>query len=111
MISDTERRCNRLLRRDSVALLRELRKGVGVMTEQKPKARKRAIYLVTDYGGEREDAWERLVIAFADEAAAEECAAKRNERQYDEYGPIWDYYGSYVKGITLVDFGDRQEEK
>lgn len=75
---------------------------------QKPKARKRAIYLVTDFGGEWEDAWELPVIAFTDEAAAEECAAKRNERQYDEYGPIWDYYGSYVKEIPLVDFGNRE---
>ena len=65
---------------------------------KKPKARKRAIYLVTDYGGEWEDAWEHPAIAFTDEAAAEECAAKRNERQYDEYGPIWDYYGSLREG-------------
>lgn len=80
-------------------------------TAQKPSMRKRTIYLVTDYGGEWEDAWEHPAIAFTDEAAAEECAAKRNERQYDEYGPIWDYHGSYVKEIPLVDFGDRQEEK
>lgn len=71
-------------------------------------ARKRTIYLVTDYGGEWEDAWEHPAIAFTDEAAAEEYAAKRNERQYDEYGPIWDYYGSYVKEIQLVDFGNRE---
>lgn len=36
--------------------------------------------------------------------------AKRETRQYDEYGPIWDYEGSEVKEIPLVDFGDRQEE-
>ncbi len=80
-------------------------------TAQKPKTRKRAIYLVTDFGGDWEDAWERPVIAFTDKAAAEECAAKRETRQYDEYGPIWDYEGSEVKEIPLVDFGDRQEEK
>lgn len=81
-----------------------------MMTAQKPKTRKRAIYLVTDFGGDWEDAWERPVIAFTDEARAEECAAKRETRQYDEYGPIWDYEGSEVKEIPLVDFGDRQEE-
>lgn len=81
------------------------------MCAQKPKARKRAIYLVTDFGGDWEDAWERPVIAFTDKARAEECAAKRETRQYDEYGPIWDYEGSEVKEIPLVDFGDRQEEK
>lgn len=48
-----------------------------MMTAQKPKTRKRAIYLVTDFGGDWEDAWERPVIAFTDEARAEECAAKR----------------------------------
>lgn len=80
-------------------------------TAQKPKTRKRAIYLVTDFGGDWEDAWEWPVIAFTDKAAAEECAAKRETRQYDEYGPIWDYEGSEVKEIPLVDFGDRQEEK
>lgn len=80
------------------------------MCAQKPKARKRAIYLVTDFGGDWEDAWERPVIAFTDKARAEECAAKRETRQYDEYGPIWDYEGSEVKEIPLVDFGDRQEE-
>ena len=77
---------------------------------QKPRTRKRAIYLVTDFGGDQEDAWERSVIAFTDKARAEECAAKRETRQYDEYGPIWDYEGSEVKEIPLVDFGDRQEE-
>lgn len=77
----------------------------------KPKARKRAIWLVTDFGGDLGDAWERPVIAFTDKAAAEECAAKRETRQYDEYGSIWDYEGSEVKEIPLVDFGDEEEEK
>lgn len=81
------------------------------MSAQKPKARKRAIYLVTDFGGDWEDAWEWPVIAFTYKARAEECAAKRETRQYDEYGPILDYKGSEVKEIPLVDFGDRQEEK
>lgn len=71
-------------------------------------ARKRTIYLVTDYGGEWEDAWERPEIAFTDKARAEECAAKREERQYDEYGPIWDYRGSRVEEIPLVDFENRE---
>lgn len=78
------------------------------MSAKKPKARKRAIYLVTDFGGDWEDAWERPVIAFTDKARAEECAAKRETRQYDEYGPIWDYEGSEVKEIPLVDFGDNR---
>lgn len=81
------------------------------MSAQKPKARKRAIYLMTDFGGDWEDAWERPVIAFTDKARAEECAAKRETRQYDEYGPVWDYEGSEVKEIPLVDFGDEEEEK
>lgn len=85
--------------------------GHQEMSAQKPKARKRAIYLVTDFGGDWEDAWERPVIAFTDKARAEECAAKRETRQYDEYGPVWDYEGSEVKEIPLVDFGDEEEEK
>ena len=72
-------------------------------------AKKRAIWLVTDYGGEWEDAWEHPAIAFTDKAAAEECAAKREIRQYDEYGPMWDYRGSGVSEIPLVDFGDKEE--
>lgn len=39
------------------------------MSVQKPKARKRAIYLVTDYGDEWKDAWEHPAIAFTDEDA------------------------------------------
>lgn len=71
---------------------------------KKPKARKRAIYLVTDFGGEWEDAWEWPVIAFTDKAAAEECARVRSERanRTDAY---WDYCGTLVKEIPLVDFG------
>lgn len=42
---------------------------------------------------------------------AEECAAKREIRQYDEYGPMWDYRGSGVSEIPLVDFGDKKEEQ
>ena len=74
-------------------------------------ASKRTIWLVTDFGGEWEDAWEYPVIAFTDKAVAEECAAKRETRQYDEYGPIWDYRGSGVKEIPLVDFGSKEEER
>lgn len=74
-------------------------------TEPDAKARKRTIWLVTDFGGEWEDAWEYPVIAFTDKAAAEECARVRNERanRTDAY---WDYHGSLVKEIPLVDFGD-----
>lgn len=74
------------------------------MSEKKPKARKRAIYLVTDFGGEWEDAWEWPVIAFTDKAAAEECAIVRSERanRTDAY---WHYRGTLVKEIPLVDFG------
>ena len=75
------------------------------MSEKKPRARKRAIYLVTDFGGEREDAWEWPVIAFTDKVAAEECARVHGERanRADAY---WDYHGTLVKEIPLVDFGD-----
>ena len=92
---------------DSVARLVEKVEGI----EKKPKARKRTIWLVTDFGGEWEDSWEHSAIAFTDKAAAEECAAKREKRQYDEYGPMWDYRGSSVSEIPLVDFGDKEEEK
>ena len=80
------------------------------MTEHKSSTRQRAIYLVTDFGGDWEDAWERPVIAFTDKARAEECARVRRERA-DYYDPMWDYYGTFVKEIPLVDFGDEEEDK
>ena len=49
---------------------------------------KRTIYLVTDYGGDWEDAWEHPYMAFDNEQTAKECAekcTKRDELNGDEY--------------------------
>lgn len=43
--------------------------------------RKVKLYLVADYGGEWEDAWEEHVVAFSNRADAEACAVKRTDRQ------------------------------
>lgn len=40
---------------------------------------KRTFYLVTDYGGEYEDAWECPYMAFDNEQDANECAEKRKK--------------------------------
>lgn len=75
-------------------------------------ASKRTIWLVTDYGGEWEDSWERTVIAFTDKAAAEECARVREARQRDEDDfAVTRFVGCNVSEIPLVDFGDKEEEK
>ena len=86
---------------DSAERLVEDVKGI----EKKPKARKRAIWLVTDYGGDQEDSWGRAIIAFTDKDRAEECARVRESRA-DYYDPVWGYECSEVKEIPLVDFGD-----
>lgn len=67
---------------------------------------KRTIYLVTDYGGEYEDAYEYPYMAFDNEQAANECAEKRTKllksdessRPYYHY----DYDSSEVSAITLL---------
>lgn len=41
---------------------------------------KRTVYLVTDYGGEWDDAWEFPYMAFENEHDAEACAEKRSKR-------------------------------
>ena len=43
--------------------------------------RKVKLYLVADYGGEWEDAWEEHIVAFGNRADAETCAVKRTARQ------------------------------
>ncbi len=68
---------------------------------------KRTVYLVTDYGGEWEDAWEFPYMAFENEHDAEVCAEKRSKRnQYDgkDYPEtIWDEYCfSKVVAITVL---------
>lgn len=68
---------------------------------------KRTIYLVTDYGGAYEDAWEFPYMAFDNEQAAKECAEKRAKRnQYDgkDYPScMWDeYVSSNVSAITVL---------
>lgn len=68
---------------------------------------KRTIYLVTDYGGEYEDAWEYPYMAFDNEQAAKECAEKRamrNTLDPSEYPEsMWDeYVSSSVSAITVL---------
>lgn len=68
---------------------------------------KRTVYLVTDYGGEWEDAWEFPYMAFENEHDAEVCAekrAKRNQYDGDEYPTcIWDeYVSSRVNAIPVL---------
>lgn len=68
---------------------------------------KRTVYLVTDYGGEWEDAWEFPYMAFDDEHDAKVCAEKRSKRnQYDgeDYpSGMWDeYVSSRVSAITVL---------
>lgn len=65
---------------------------------------KRTIYLVTDYGGEWEDAYEYPYMAFDNEQAANECAKRRTERLKSDASkcPYWDYDSSDVSTITLL---------
>lgn len=49
---------------------------------------KRTIYLVTDYGGEYEDAYEYPYMAFDSEQAANECAEKRSNRLKSDISAI-----------------------
>lgn len=64
--------------------------------------RKRRVWLVTDYGGEYEDAWEHAVRAFTSKEMAENCADKRFERA-DVEDWYWDYLGSSVEEIELIE--------
>ena len=66
--------------------------------------RKVTLYLVVDYGGEWEDAWESPVIAFDNRADAESCAKKREHRQalWDSGLCYRDYLGSFGIGINAV---------
>ncbi|WP_294378430.1 hypothetical protein [uncultured Slackia sp.] len=85
--------------------------GGRFKTEPDAKARKRTIWLVTDFGGEWEDAWEYPVIAFTDKAAAEECARVREPRQRDEDDfAVTSFIGCSVIEVPLVDFGDKEEK-
>lgn len=68
---------------------------------------KHTVYLVTDYGGEYEDAWESPYMAFDNEQAANECAEKRIKRnQYETLKNtkyIWDgYVSSVVNAIPVL---------
>ena len=79
-------------------------RGVFVAT------RESAIYVVYDYGGEWEDAWESDVIAFREREEAELCAAKRARRRKAlGEDDAWDYCGSSVREVPLVE-GDRREK-
>lgn len=65
---------------------------------------KRLIYLVTDKGGMWEDKWEFVVRAFSDEAAANECAKKRMERQkQSSMGEFDGYCCTTVECVELID--------
>lgn len=67
---------------------------------------KRTIYLVTDYGGKWEDAYEYPYMAFDNEQAANECAEKRTNHLKSDTGnrPYYycDYDSSEVSTITLL---------
>lgn len=64
--------------------------------------RKLKLYLVVDYGGEWEDAWERPIVAFENFEDAAKCAVKRKVRQsiWNEGFGYRDYCGS---GVTEID--------
>lgn len=67
---------------------------------------KRTIYLVTDYGGKWEDAYEYPYMAFDNDQAAHECAEKRTKRLKSDTSsrPYYycDYDSSEVSAITLI---------
>lgn len=67
---------------------------------------KRTIYLVIDYGGEYEDAYEYPYMAFDNEQAANECAEKRTKLLKSDKSsrPYYyhDYDSSEVSVITLL---------
>lgn len=67
---------------------------------------KRTIYLVTDYGGEYEDAYEYPYMAFDSEQAANECAEKRSNRLKSDTSErpyyYYDYDSSDISAITLI---------
>ena len=67
---------------------------------------KRTIYLVTDCGGEWEDAYEYPYMAFDNEQAANECAEKRSKRlkSGESKRPCYyyDYDSSEVITITVL---------
>lgn len=61
-------------------------------------------YVVSDFGGEWEDAWEWPVVAFTDKARALGCAAKRESRHKAKtFEDSWDdYTASRVQSVPLV---------
>ena len=61
----------------------------------------RSIWIVTDYFGEYEDAWDDVVRAFSDKDDAMECLEKRTRRQKKD--TLEDYFFSDVREITLVE--------
>ena len=67
---------------------------------------KRTIYLVTDYGGKWDGAYEHPYMAFDNEQAANECAEKRTEllKSNTSKRPYYcyDYDSSEVSTITLL---------
>lgn len=66
--------------------------------------RKVKLYLVNDCGGEREDAWNEPVIAFANQDDAKKCACARESRQSlcnSGFG-YRDYSGSFITEINAV---------
>lgn len=65
---------------------------------------KSPIYVVYDFGGEWEDAWESDIIAFRTREDAELCAAKRAARRKAMGGEdVWDYCGSSIREIPLIE--------
>lgn len=58
-------------------------------------------WLVTDFGGEWEDAWEMPACVFTNRYEANRCADVRHER-LSSGEDFWDYSGSYVTRIDVV---------
>ena len=61
----------------------------------------RSIWIVTDYFGEYDDAWDDVVRAFSTEEEARKCLEKRTKRQQKD--TFEDYLFSDVQEITLVE--------
>lgn len=64
----------------------------------------RTVYVVCDFGGEWEDAWEQPIYGFTSRARAYNCALKRRARRArrPDDDPD-DYHGSRVQALVLVD--------
>ncbi len=58
------------------------------------------IYILTEYGGSYEDAWERVEFASFDEEYLEELAKQHNEKQKEKSS--WDSTHKDVNEIPII---------